>query len=116
MANLVDSKEISVLFRLDNVNRDNIQFNQFVQKHNLNNVVDETTKIVYIKDKTPKFLIKNDWRPSACLSCSSNTRLISRKNNYIGEVDLTIHYAKELSIMAEYFNGRDKFSEGTDKL
>lgn len=116
VSNLVDSKEISVLFRLDNVNDDNVEFNQFVKNNNLNNVVDETTKIVYIKDRAPKFLIKDGWQPSACISCSTNVRLVARKNNYVGDVDLTVHYAKELGIMAEYFNGRDKFSEGIDKL
>ena len=113
--NIIDNKDVSVLFRLDNESNDNIEFNKYIKNNNLNNVVDKNTKVVYIKDKIPKFLIKDNWNPGACISCCSNVRLISRKNNYVGDVDLTIHWEKDLSAMGEYYN-RNSFVEGIEKL
>lgn len=115
LTNLIDNSQMSVLFRLDNNSSDNTEFNNYVKNNNLNNLVDENTKVVYIKDKAPKFLIKNNWQPSVCLSCCSNVRMMSRKHNFIGSVDLTVHWEKELSTMAEYYN-RDSFAEGIEKL
>lgn len=115
LINLIDSSEISVLFRLDNYNSDNSEFNNYIKSNNLNNLVDKNTKVVYIKDKAPKFLIKDNWQPSVCLSCCSNVRMISRKHNFIGDIDLTIHWEKQLSTMAEHYNS-DSYAQGIEKL
>jgi hypothetical protein len=50
-------KEISVLFRLDNDTGS--MFNDLVRQNNLNNPIDENTKIVFISQKIPKPLIKS---------------------------------------------------------
>lgn len=50
-------KEISVLFRLDNDTGS--MFNDLVRQNNLNNPIDENTKIVFISQRLPKPLIKS---------------------------------------------------------
>ena len=48
------NESCSVLFRLDN-DADGAEFNQYIKRNNLNNLVDNNTKIVYISNnKIPK--------------------------------------------------------------
>ncbi len=62
----VDTKEQSVLFRLDNDT--GASFNEYIKRNNLNNWVDKSTKIVYISNvKLPKLLISGNWKPTASL-------------------------------------------------
>jgi len=66
---LLDSAEQSVLFRLDDKDAG---FNQLVKDRKINNWVDKTTKVVYIsKDKLPKVLINNEWKPIVTLTFDS---------------------------------------------
>ena len=63
---LVDTKDQSVLFRLSN--EVGASFNEYVKENNLNNWVDNNTKIVYISnEKLPKLLVSGKWKPSAAL-------------------------------------------------
>ncbi len=52
-----EEKDISVLFRLSNDTGS--MLNDFVKKYNLNNPVEENTKIVFVSQKIPKPLIKS---------------------------------------------------------
>lgn len=54
----IDTKGISVMFRLSNA--ENADFNQFVRDNKLNSPVDEDTKIIFISNKIPKPLIEKD--------------------------------------------------------
>ncbi len=63
---VVDAKEQSVLFRLSS--DVGSSFNEYVKENNLNNWVDNNTKIVYISnEKLPKLLVSGDWKPTAAL-------------------------------------------------
>jgi hypothetical protein len=62
----IDNSEIAVLFRSDK----NTDFNQTIKNEHLNNLVDDNTKIVFIKHKIPKILYKLDFRPKIVV-CSS---------------------------------------------
>ncbi len=53
----IDEKDISVLFRLSNDTGS--MLNDFVKKYNLNNPVEENTKVVFVSQKIPKPLIKS---------------------------------------------------------
>ena len=67
---IINPEEQSVLFRLE---EKDAGFNQLIKDRKLNNWVDITTKVVYIsKNKLPKLLVKNEWKPSATFSFSSS--------------------------------------------
>lgn len=63
----IENKEISVLFRSDHYN----DFNTMIKEEHLNNLVDENTKIVFVKNKIPKILYKLDFKPMLVISSSS---------------------------------------------
>ena len=94
LKNFVNPKDISVLFRLENVN-DGIAFNEFVRDNGLNNKLANNTKIVYINNKKiPKPLLKSSWRPEGVL-CLDTTRNYSKVNQFEEEFDLVIQYSSE---------------------
>ena len=64
--NGVSEKEISVMFR-SNTNK---EMNTFIRSKNLNNLVDETTKVVFIKQKVSKVLLKIGFKPKVILGTS----------------------------------------------
>lgn len=53
----IDTKQISVMFRLE---KDKTDFNTFVNKEKLNNPINEDTKIAFVSTKISKPLIKSD--------------------------------------------------------
>lgn len=65
--NSVENKNISVLFRSDQ----QFDFNTLVKEEVLNNLVDEQTKVVFVKNKIPKILYKLNFSPKLILSCNS---------------------------------------------
>ena len=68
---IIPNERCSVLFRLDNDN-EGVEFNQYIKSNNLNNKVDNNTKIVYISNnKVPKPLLKSDWFPVAAITTST---------------------------------------------
>lgn len=95
---IILNESCSVMFRLDN-NDDGIEFNQYIQSHQLNNQVDESTKIVYISNnKVPKPLLKSNWSPSCVITNFSGKTYGSGKvDSYMTEFDLVIHYDDQLS-------------------
>lgn len=73
----VENKNQSVLFRVDNSTEYNV--NNFIKDNQLNNWVDNNTKIVYIsKDKLPKVLMRSNWQPLSTLTFSAE-----RFNSYV---------------------------------
>ena len=63
----VDPCQISVLFRSDK----NVAFNDYIKDQKLNNLVDNNTKVVFIKNKMPKILYKLKFTPKLVISSSS---------------------------------------------
>jgi hypothetical protein len=96
--NIIPSERMSVMFRLDNTSEGK-PFNEYIKQHNLNNVVDKDTKIVYISsNKIPKPLLKSEWFPSAAITTFAGKAYGDAKTStYIGELDLIIHYDNQLS-------------------
>jgi len=69
----VDNKEQSVMFRSDSKDLANREINRFIQDKQLNNWVDNNTKIVYIKkNKLPKVLLSSNFVPCTALSIRSD--------------------------------------------
>lgn len=94
----VDSTQQSVLFRQEG----NTEFNQFVKDKNLNNWVDNNTKIVYINsNKLPKLLLSGDFSPITCFMYGSTAyRYV---DTYIQDhCDLIIYRDTDLSPMRKH--------------
>lgn len=90
---LIPAKSQSVLFRQDG----STGFNEFVKEKNLNNWVDNTTKIVYINTKKiPKILLSTDWKPITTFSFTStlSKEVYAFINFY---ADLQIFHETEIS-------------------
>jgi hypothetical protein len=83
------------MFRLDNtVGSD---FNEYIKINNLNNLVDKSTKIVYISSsKVPKPLLQADWHPSAAITTYSGYGA-GKVDTLLDALDLVIHYDNESS-------------------
>lgn len=62
---VINDEEQSALFRVDANDKENYITNDFIKSNNLNNWVDKTTKVVYIKKKKlPKLLLEDTgFRP-----------------------------------------------------
>jgi hypothetical protein len=100
---LIPSEQHCALTRIDSSGDYN--FNDFVKDNQLNNWLDNTTKVVYIsKNKLPKLLIKEDWVPQCTLMLTS-TRSTTLVSTYVNDkCDLTIAHDTEKS----YFWGANR--------
>ena len=100
----VDNRLQSVLFRAESDDTKNHQLNQYVKDNNLNNWVDNSTKIVYIKkNQLPKVLLNSDFMPITSMSVSSH-----RSNQHVDtyckfHCDLIIHHDTESSMFNTKF-------------
>jgi hypothetical protein len=89
---IVLDESCTVMFRKDNKNEIDRNFNTFIKQKNLNNSLAKDSKIVYINNnKIPKPLLVSDWKPSAVLMYGSR-RTNMKLDSYVGECDLVIHY------------------------
>jgi hypothetical protein len=94
---IIPNESCSVLFRLDN-NTDGAEFNQYIRANNLNNKVDNNTKIVYISNnKVPKPLLTSNWAPVTAITTSSNRSHGAKTEAYIEMLDLVMHYDSDVS-------------------
>jgi len=99
---IIPAKDQSVLFRLENLNSESKDFNQYIKDKKLNNPVAENTKIVYISsNKVPKPLVVGGFKPKMCLTFSQFGPT-DRSKNFVNNLDLLIHYYDEQSIIDRY--------------
>lgn len=103
--NIIPNEEISVLFRQDN-DATGTTYNEYIKQNNLNNSVDENTKIVYIEqNKIPKPLIMKNWRFKTALL--NSTVISSKTMTYLyDKSDLIINY--DISTMWNSWNNSEK--------
>jgi hypothetical protein len=95
---IIPNESCSVLFRLDNDTIDGKNFNTYIKQHNLNNPVDNNTKVVYINNKLPKPLLKSSWEPIAAITNYSGKQYGSGHTDaYLSDLDLVIHYDDDVS-------------------
>ena len=66
--------------------------------YNLNNKVDNNTKIVYISNnKVPKPLLQSDWFPNAAITTTSGKSYgIQKLDSYLSTLDLVMHHDSEV--------------------
>lgn len=94
----IDNTQQSVLFRQEG----DTEFNQFVKDKNLNNWVDNNTKIVYINtNKLPKVMLTSNFKPITCFMFGSTANRYV--DTYIQDhCDLIIYRDTEMSPMRKY--------------
>ena len=102
-SNYISNEAQSVMFRVDNKDDINSPLNQYVQDNNLNNWVDNTTKIVYIKkNKLPKVLLQSEFTPMTAFSKTSS-RFHSNVQSYVNLFcDCIVYHDKNLSLFRRY--------------
>ena len=66
-ATSVSNSNMSVLFRADK----SVTFNEYIKDAKLNNLIDDKTKVVFVKQKMPKILYKIDFTPKVVISGST---------------------------------------------
>jgi len=100
LCNFIDTKQCSVLFRLDNDS--NLDFNLYIKNNSLNNPIDKNTKVVYINtSKVPKPLIKSGWQAQTILFMSSYFTA-GKGQILLNQSDLVIHYDNNVSQMMRF--------------
>jgi Tol biopolymer transport system component len=100
---LIPNENQSVLFRAESNDEENHYLNDFIKSNNLNNWVDKTTKIVYIKkNKLPKLLLTTDFKPQTAFSISSD-RTNTVVNAYVEfNCDLILYNDEHFSSFKRY--------------
>ena len=94
---IIPNESCSVLFRLEN-NTEGAEFNQYIKRNNLNNLVDKNTKVVYISNnKIPKPMLKSEWLPSAAITSDTSRNSRGKIDSYLEGLDLVIHYDNDVS-------------------
>lgn len=93
----------SVMFRVDSNDDDNKYLNEYVKINNLNNWVDNNTKIVYIKkNKLPKALLTSGFCPIATLGKTS-MRNNAQVDSYINfNCDLIMYHDNQENLFGKY--------------
>ena len=96
----------SVLFRVDSKDEKNASINDYIKDNNLNNWIDNTTKVVYIKkNKLPKVLLQCDFTP-VCTFAKSSTRCNSHVQTYINMFcDCIIYHDNQPSVFGRFKYG-----------
>lgn len=103
------NSEQSVLFRVDNV-PNTYTLNDYVKENQLNNWVDENTKVVYIKkSRLPNVIVKSAWKPSTCVSMTLDTVATLVKDFVKQQCDL-IAYRNEVRYTSDYYYKRTKLN------
>ena len=94
LKNIIPPQDTSVMFRLDNT-QEGRPLNDWIKDMDLNNPLDETTKIVYTLDnRIPKPVLNSQWHPGTILSVAQSSMLVSTKRilNYYADRDLIVHF------------------------
>lgn len=99
---VIPAEDQCVLFRLENIDAESKDFNQYIKDKKLNNSVAKNTKVVYISsNKVPKPLLVSGFKPKLCLTFSQFGPT-ERSKNFVENLDLLIHYYDEQSIIDRY--------------
>ena len=100
---IIEDTQQSVLFRVDNDDKENSDLNDYIKYNNLNNWVDKNTKIVYIKkNKLPKALLTSDFKPVAALG-KTTMRNNAQVDVYINfNCDLILYHDNQENLFGKY--------------
>lgn len=103
------NSEQSVLFRVDN-QPSVYTLNDFIKDNQLNNWVDEKTKVVYIKkSRMPNVLVKSPWKPITSLSMTMDTPTTFNTEFAKRHCDLIV-YLDEYKNSSNFYYKRSKLN------
>ena len=87
-------KNVSVLFRFDNITDEKISFNKLIKDLQLNNPIDANTQFVFLQaEKIPKPLLLSNWKPDTTIITGNITPSRTAKL-YWEQSKSLIHYAE----------------------
>lgn len=92
----IQEKDMSVLFRLPNDSGS--MFNDLVKQYNLNNPIDENTKIVFVSQKLPKPLIKSGLEFKFILNLGSLSGVHYSLGNFLQDRPDVIRYTDKKTL------------------
>ena len=103
----VDTREVTVFFRLENGNTEHEEFNQFVADNHLNNYIDSNTKVVFVsKNRIPKPLFNADWKPRTALVTASYEH--GKTSAYLNDFSTVYYYNNSSSVRHGRIKGSRK--------
>lgn len=89
----IKTENQTVMFRVDNSTSEETQFNQWVKQNNLNNWLDNTTKVVYISSNKVTKVVANNFDPDCVLNFSPKTLAYGNVGSWLAAIsDLKIDY------------------------
>jgi len=93
----LNPNEVTVFFRLENGNPDQMEFNQFVRDNHLNNYIDSKTRVVFVsKNRIPKPLFSADWHPRTALVISNHE--FGKTSAYLNDFSTVYYYNNSVSV------------------
>lgn len=96
--------EMTVFFRLPNLDKDFRNFSNFVKENKLNNFIDEKTKVVFIsKQRVPKPLIRSTWKPTSAIVLTNND--YGKISVYLNDF-LNVYYYNDSMSLRKLYNRR----------
>ena len=65
----VTNKDISVMYRKEKTTKEDLEFNDYIRRHRLNNRLTKDLKVVILSEgkRIPKPIVESDWRPQCSL-------------------------------------------------
>lgn len=108
--NIIPTKNICTMFRMENDNSDGSYLNEYIKKEQINNKLAFDTKIVYtLENKVPKPLLKANFDPMCLLvvSVGSSPLALRKLLGCYEDKDLIIHYNSKDSRSSNYFFDRN---------
>ena len=89
----IPNDQMSVMFRTPNQNGG--EFNKYIKDHNLNNEVNEHTKIVFVSTKIPKPLVKSDIRFNTVLNLGFYNQLHFSMSVLLNSTTNVVYYTNK---------------------
>lgn len=101
LKNIFYSNTMTCLFRLENKDSKNKDFNEYIKENNLNSPLDKSSKIVYISNtELKKTMFKVEWQPKTVVLFDSK-RYDTKVSTYLTEQDLVIDYDEDSSLFSK---------------
>lgn len=103
----VPINKMNVFFRLKNEQKECNEFNQYVKDNQLNNYIDQETKVVFIsRNRIPKPLLKSDWQPRTAILVSNHD--FGKLSAYLNDFSSVYYYNNSITMRNNKLKGADK--------
>jgi len=101
----VKNSEMAVLYRKDKRSIDDCEFNNYVTRHELNNLPTKDTKVIFLhqQKRIPKPLLESSWRPRTVLMLRASISTNRTITVFRESADLNLTYSDEFFTGHHYF-------------